>query len=161
MAKTAEEHEIIVCKDTLPNAPTIIAIIAVNIRTVFWSGTPIKVGWVYGLRVDEDYQRKGIGMVLSAELERRCRERSVSMLHLTVNLENEKAISLYTNLGYQHASNQAPATKFLTRERRVSDDLLVVQMVPEAAAVLAIMNYENMDMSPAPSTMDGFLKLIS
>jgi hypothetical protein len=91
-------------------------------------------------------------MALSAELERRCRERSVSMLHLTVNLENEKAISLYTSLGYQHGSNWAPVTKFHTKEQSVSEDLLVVQIAPEAAAALATMHYEKTDMSPAPST---------
>jgi hypothetical protein len=83
------------------------------------------------------------------------------MLHLTVNLENEKAISLYKNLGYQHASDRAPVTKFLTGEERVSENLLVVQIAPEAAAALATMNYGKMDMSPAPSTRDGFLKLVS
>ena len=57
MAKTAEEYDIIVGEDKSQYPPTIIAVVVVNIRTVFWSGTPIKVGWVYDLRVDGAHQR--------------------------------------------------------------------------------------------------------
>ena len=93
MAKTAEVHEIIVAEEKSSNPPTVIGVVLVNIRTVFWSGTPMKVGWVYGLRVDQSHQREGIGTLLSNELELRCRKRGVSKIILSVNLDNKKAFS--------------------------------------------------------------------
>jgi predicted N-acetyltransferase YhbS len=61
-ARVAEDHEIVVCE--LQN--NVVAVVLINIQTVVWKEALIKVGWVYGLRVDQDYQRRGIGRCLSA-----------------------------------------------------------------------------------------------
>lgn len=107
------------------------AVIVCNVRTVVWSGKPIKVGFVYGLWVHEDYQRQGIGTALSDELETPCSVRGVSMLYLTVNNDNGKARALYSRLGYRLASERAVRTKFLIANEPVSDAVLVVHMVTQ------------------------------
>jgi len=40
----AEENEIIVCEDNSNKENTVVAVIVCNVRTVVWSGKPIKVG---------------------------------------------------------------------------------------------------------------------
>eukprot|EP00978_Attheya_sp_CCMP212_P013994 scaffold35402_cov49-Attheya_sp.AAC.1 len=160
-AKTADDHEIVVCEDLEEDGSRrVIAVVAVNIRSVLWKGVTIRVGWVYDLRVDQDYQRQGIARVLSQDLERRCLEKGVSMLHLTVNLDNTKAKCFYQALGYQHASHRAPCTKFLVAEETLSTNVVVFQPNnPELAAVWIKEFYENIDM--APSNGNEFLKLLT
>lgn len=87
-ATVAEDHEIIVCE--IQN--NVVAVVLINIQTVFWNEAPIKAGWVYGLRVDQDYQRRGIGSRLSEEAERRCSGNGVSLLYLTVNVEMKRRV---------------------------------------------------------------------
>ena len=163
-AAGADENEIVVCCDKSDNdEETVVAVIVCNIRTVFWGRKPIKVGWVYGLRVHEDYQCQGIGTALSDELERRCRKRGVAMLYLTVNQDNEKAKSLYSKLGYQAASERSVRTKFLMAKESISDEVLVVStVVPEIAAEMTATCYDSIDLSPAgPSIKDGFMRIAS
>eukprot|EP00529_Nitzschia_sp_RCC80_P020904 CAMPEP_0113446722 /NCGR_PEP_ID=MMETSP0014_2-20120614/3860_1 /TAXON_ID=2857 /ORGANISM="Nitzschia sp." /LENGTH=407 /DNA_ID=CAMNT_0000337837 /DNA_START=133 /DNA_END=1356 /DNA_ORIENTATION=+ /assembly_acc=CAM_ASM_000159 len=156
MAKTANEYEIIVCQDNATNKQ-VVAVVVVNIRTVYWDhGTKLKVGWVYGLRVHEYYQNQGIGQAISAELEQRCLQRGVSLLHLTVNLDNSRARSLYKKLGYQDASDRAPVTKFLTNKSAMPKPFICIQIPPNAAANFMAEHYDQMDMSPT----DGFLNLV-
>lgn len=113
-AKLSDEHEIVVCHDTTRD--TVVGVIVVNIRKATWVGRESKVGWVYELRVDEDYQRQGIARALSNELETRCRQRGVVLLYLTVNLENTKAQALYQALGWKPASHRGAITKFLNNK---------------------------------------------
>ena len=88
-ARLYPEHEIVVCEDTA--TAKAIAVVVVTIKPVRYCGEALKVGWLFDLRVDEDYQRRGIGRALSEEVERRCAARGVAMLHLTVNRDNKKA----------------------------------------------------------------------
>ena len=155
MAKTAQEYEIIVCQDDASNGQ-VVAVVVVNIRTVYWGGTQLKVGWVYGLRVHEDYQNQGIGRAISADLEQRCLHRGVSMLHLTVNLDNSRARSLYKKNGYQDASDRGPVTKFLTNESVIPKHFISMQIPPDVAASFMAKHYDQMDMSPS----DGFSNLV-
>jgi len=151
----ADEHEIIVCQDTTWNK--VAAVICCHIRTVRWSGTSLKVGFVYGLRVHEDCQRQGIGTALSDELERRCRKRGVSMLYLSVNRDNDNAKSLYERLGYKLASERAVRTKFLTSREVVSEAMVVVPIENRTAAEgLTEERYASVDGSPS-----SFLPLFS
>ena len=91
-ARLYPEHEIVVCEDTA--TAKAIAVVVVTIKPVRYCGEALKVGWLFDLRVDEDYQRRGIGRALSEEVERRCAARGVAMLHLTVNRDNKKAKGL-------------------------------------------------------------------
>jgi len=154
-AKMAEDHEVVVCEVD----EKVIAVVLVNIQTVFWKQEFIKVGWVYGLRVDEDFQRRGIGTSLSKEAERRCFKKGVSLLYLTVNVENEKARALYKALGYQTASHRQQSAVFLTTREHVSTDVVVVRLLPEVAALLTSQYYDKKDLSL--SSRDNYVKLLN
>jgi ribosomal protein S18 acetylase RimI-like enzyme len=164
----AQEYEIIVVEDcqALPK-PRVVAVVACYIsRVSFGAATnsdsassdpnTIKAGWVYGLRVDEDYQRRGLGSALQEELERRCLERHVDMLYLTVNRDNKKAKSLYQALSYQHASHRSTTTKFLTSvtlpTSKDQNDIVVLNIthIPSAAAITA-QQYQDWQLCPVPA----------
>jgi GNAT superfamily N-acetyltransferase len=81
-ARLCDEHEIVVVADK-DAGDKVIAVVVVTILSVTYHGAAIKAGWLFDLRVDEDYQRQGIGRALSEEAERRCLARGVSMIHLT------------------------------------------------------------------------------
>ena len=81
-ARLCDEHEIVVVADK-DAGDKVIAVVVVTILSVTFHGAAIKAGWLFDLRVDEDYQRQGIGRALSEEAERRCLARGVSMIHLT------------------------------------------------------------------------------
>jgi len=170
-AKTgADDYEVIVCEvDDDDNGDEkkrkkIVAVVLINIQTVVWDdGSLMKVGWVYGLRVDQQYQRRGIGRRLSNEAERRCLDKGVSLLYLTVNVENEKARALYGALGYQPASRRKQSAVFLANKERApnddNDDIVVVRLSPDTAASLLCRHYDKTDLS-LPSR-DDYVKLLS
>lgn len=187
----SQEHEILVIEDNAPTLPRP-RVVAVVCCTINWVSPPAcgtttmvnKVGWVYGLRVDESYQRRGLGSALQAELERRCRAVYVDMIYLTVNDNNVKAKSLYRALGYHHASHRKTSTKILhnvnngghptDNTTEGGDDVLVVRMTDaNAAAAIITQRYKDCDLCPIslnyshsshnsnnPNSMqDGFVKL--
>mmetsp|Transcript_33305 Transcript_33305/g.38577 ORF Transcript_33305/g.38577 Transcript_33305/m.38577 type:complete len:546 (-) Transcript_33305:180-1817(-) len=187
----SQEHEILVIEDNAPTLPRP-RVVAVVCCTINWVSPPAcgtttmvnKVGWVYGLRVDESYQRRGLGSALQAELERRCRAVYVDMIYLTVNDNNVKAKSLYQALGYHHASHRKTSTKILhnvnngghpnDNTTEGGDDVLVVRMTDaNAAAAIITQRYKDCDLCPIslnyshsshnssnPNSMqDGFVKL--
>ena len=155
-AKTAPDYEILVCEDTKKSS--IAAVVAIDIRTNMVQGVPCKVGWLYDLRVDQDYQRQGIAMALSAEAEERCRQKDVDMLYLTVWKKNEKAKKLYQALGYQDASSRSPCSKMLMGHERLPSDMVAVRLQPGLAACLTAEYYGTKDMSLA--SVDDYQSLL-
>lgn len=118
-ANTVPERELLVCQDV--ENGRLVAVICCHIREAIWhKNDRIRIGWVYGLRVDKDYQRRGIARALSTELEDRCRERGVSLLYLTVNRENLKARARYETFGWKTASERQPVAKILIKQNEVS-----------------------------------------
>ena len=154
-ARVAEDCEVVVGE--VEN--NVVAVVLVNIQTVYWDGTLIKVGWVYGLRVDQEYQRRGIGRRLSEEVERRCLEKGLSMLYLTVNVENERARALYKSLGYQPASHRQQSAVFLTVREHVPSDTVVVPISHETAALCTSQYCDKTDLSLP--TREAFANLLS
>jgi ribosomal protein S18 acetylase RimI-like enzyme len=174
----SQEYEIIVCEDT--EAKRVVATVACHISRVSFSSSSSsttndeKVGWVHGLRVDESYQRRGLGTALQQELERRCLARHVNMLYLTVNNDNQKAKSLYRALSYQHASHRSSSTKFLMKAKEFGgDEVLVVRLTDvNLAAAITAQHYKDCDLCPVPAAankrstplgmvQDGFVELFN
>ncbi len=58
-------------------------------------------GMVYHLAVQAHYRRKGIGVVLMEELEKRLKAKGCLRTYLLVTHENSEAIKFYENLGWQ------------------------------------------------------------
>ena len=62
---------------------------------------------VFDLRVEESYQRKGIGRAITAEAEAQAEARGVTFLYLSVNNDNRKARALYQSMGWVPGSRRA------------------------------------------------------
>ena len=104
---------------------TICGVVAVAIKEATVHGCVRKCGFVFDLRVSKQFQRRGIGSLLTAEAETRCEQMGVSFLYLSVNNDNRKAKKLYARAGWLHASSRA----------LVMQPLLLPQPVPPAATV--------------------------
>jgi GNAT superfamily N-acetyltransferase len=127
---------------------TIIAVVLINIQTVWFHEQLLRAGWVYGLRVDQDYQRQGIGTRLMQEAERRCIQKDVALLYLSVNTENAKARAFYNALGYQPASTRLhSAVILMNEEKKCSDSFVVVRISAGLAAVLMRRHYHNQNLA--------------
>lgn len=62
-----------------------------------WDG---RRGWVHHLAVHPDYQRRGLGQALMADLEQRFAALGVPIVNLLVYCENSAAMAFYERLGY-------------------------------------------------------------
>ena len=80
--------------------------ICVGLKDAFVHGRQRRCGFVFDLRVDERWQRRGIGAALAREAERRSAMRGAEWLYLSVNRDNKKATKLYTKLGWSAASTR-------------------------------------------------------
>ena len=58
------------------------------------------------MRVDPDYQRRGYGRRIAAELERRARDRGVQCVVLDTRPSQTAARGLYESLGYEEAARE-------------------------------------------------------
>ena len=83
-------------------------------------------GFLFDLRVDGGYQRRGIGRALSHEAEAASAARGATYLYLSVNGTNQKSRSLFNSMGWRPAS----------RRCLVFRPLLLPQKVAAAAASL-------------------------
>mmetsp|Transcript_4732 Transcript_4732/g.14042 ORF Transcript_4732/g.14042 Transcript_4732/m.14042 type:complete len:414 (-) Transcript_4732:58-1299(-) len=77
--------------------------------------------YVFGLRVDEQWQRRGIASRLSAAVEAACLERfGVDYFYLSVNGSNAVARGFYESRGYALASVRKPVVTILRAPRAAS-----------------------------------------
>lgn len=164
-ARLVDEYEIVVAEDTSLSPSKVIAAAVVTITSVTYAGSPTKVGWLFDLRVDEDYQRQGLGRALSDEVEKRCLARGVGMLHLTVNRDNTKAKALYKKLGFQDMSLRAPRVAVMHRPAKLRRDFIVLRLwgtkpAVSLAARLTAAAYRDVEMCPNPAE-HGFTELLS
>lgn len=163
-AKAAQfdQHLILVCVDSA-SAGAVCGVIAVAVKTVYVSGAPTRAGYVFDVRVDEKYQRRGIGSALSAAVEQRCKAAPyhVSYLYLSVNADNAKAKALYTNFGWRVASGRRLEGTLLLSEQLASpsDSAIaargggVRKLPPEEAIPLVSAAYTGKDLA---LTQQGF-----
>ena len=98
-----EKHLLLVVVDK----EVVCGVVAVAIKRVFVHGAVQPCGFVFDLRVSEQYQRRGIGAALTSEAEARAEKMGVTYLYLSVNNENKKARALYATQGWNKASSRA------------------------------------------------------
>ena len=143
-----------------PYMAQVIAVVLINIQTVWFHQQSQKAGWVYGMRVDQDYQRHGIGTRLLQKAQQRCMEKDVALLYLSVNRENDKARAFYNALGYQHASQRLHSAVLLIKEEEskcAKDEFVVVRISADLGAFLTKRHYDKRDL--ALSTLEAFQEL--
>lgn len=64
-------------------------------------------GWgVYGFAVDPPWQGQGIGRDLLRRVCRDAHDAGVARVHLEVSVENDRALGLYTSLGFAHEATE-------------------------------------------------------
>ena len=84
----------------------ICGVVAVGVKRAHVHGAQHLCGFVHDLRVHPSRQGRGIGRLLTMELEARCRARGVDVLYLSVNRDNRRARRLYSRVGYTAASSR-------------------------------------------------------
>lgn len=92
----------------------ICGVVNLGIKTVKIGKRPVKMGYLFDLRVDTDYQGDGIGFTLSDELEKMARTKGCEAIYLSVNSNNGQAIKLYHKMGYTDVSLRKLAFKILS-----------------------------------------------
>jgi len=108
---------ILVVEDTTKSY--VCAVVCVTVKTVFWEGTERKVAYLFDLRVDENYQRNGLGQKLCERVQQWCTDQGAAQIYLSVNSDNKKALALYAKLGYTQMSVRGPFMQLLWRELSV------------------------------------------
>ena len=110
-ASQFDDHSIIVaqCRDT----KTIAGCVCLGVKHITYKNTQHTIGYLFDLRVREDYQRCGIGKRLSGEVEARLWARGADFVYLSVNSDNARAQKLYEVLGYSVCSRRTPFSDVL------------------------------------------------
>lgn len=153
-----ESHVLLVCFDSACDA--VCGVIVCAIKTVTVHGQERRIGFVSDLRVDEKYQRQGIGEALAQEVEARASAQGVTFLVLSVNNDNRKAKQLYSKLGWHMASARnlsfRPLLSLPADPSR--GKILVEQLEHEAALSLTAKHYGKRDLG---LTAQEFRRLFS
>ncbi|EKX47137.1 hypothetical protein GUITHDRAFT_107048 [Guillardia theta CCMP2712] len=85
----------------------LVGVVNLGIKDVYLKGKLAKIGYVFGLRVSEKHQGRGIGMKLMQEVEFAGKAAGCSHLILTTNRDNKNARRLFEdNLGYSCMSDR-------------------------------------------------------
>lgn len=96
------DHILLVVVDSQNHV--VCGVVAVAIKCAYVHGKARTCGYVFDLRVDERYQRQGIGAALTTEAEAQCKVRGVELLYLSMNKDNRKARALYEQQSWELAS---------------------------------------------------------
>ena len=140
--------------------------ICVGLKDAFVHGRQRRCGFVFDLRVDERWQRRGIGAALAREAERRSAVRGAEWLYLSVNRDNAKATGLYSKLGWSAASTRRLLfTPLLLPPRCASADSRAVaagggirRCSAEEGAALVARHFAARDLGPSSKEVDAFSK---
>ena len=117
---------VLVCEDTTRGG-AVVGVIEVVLAEMHVHGARHwRGGFLFDLRVDGGYQRRGIGRALSHAAEAAGAARGAAYLYLSVNGTNQKSRSLFNSMGWRPAS----------RRCLVFRPLLLPQKVAAAAASL-------------------------
>jgi ribosomal protein S18 acetylase RimI-like enzyme len=112
-------HILLVCEDPEKDN-AVCGVIAVAIKRLWAHGEDVLCGYVFDLRVDSSYRRRGIGLQLAHAVERRAAALGVSYMYLSVNGSNKVAIHLYSRMGFVHASHRSLLFRPLVLPARAS-----------------------------------------
>jgi len=104
-ARQFSAHLIFVCEDVRAGS-AICGVIAVAIKQLWAHGEEVLCGYVFDLRVDSAYRKRGIGSSLTVAAETGAKDLGVKYFYLTVNGSNLVAQKLYTRLGWVRASRR-------------------------------------------------------
>jgi len=102
----------------------IAGVVCVGLKDVTLYGVKMRIGWLFDLRVDEDFQRKGIGARLNTMAETASAKDGAAIMFLSVNGDNTKAKAMYKKIGYVHASKRAPPMTILIKKAEEKKGLL-------------------------------------
>lgn len=147
-AKQYDEHIIRVVEDRASNN-RLVGVGCAVLKMVRIKSEVCKVGYVFDLRVDEDYQSHGVGKTLTHQIEEACESRGAKFLYLTVNANNTKAKALYRKRGFVHASHRAPSMSLLVHPQRadIDDDIIVERISVEEALQMTETYYKHSDLA--------------
>lgn len=81
--------------------------VCIGIKGVWLRGSLRKVGYLFDMRVHEEYQRRKIGMQLYRAAENALIESGAAAVYLSVNSTNKKARAFYDRNGYAICSQRA------------------------------------------------------
>lgn len=146
-AKQYEDHVIRVVEDEA-NGNRLVGVCCAALKKAIVHSEKCIIGYIFDLRVDEDYQGYGIGLELSSQIEAECAHRGAKFLYLSVNSTNTKALSLYKKTGYEHASYRSPALQLLLYEEEEPSDITVETLAVDEALQLTVEAYKNSDLTP-------------
>ena len=96
---------VLVCEDTTRGG-AVVGVIEVVLAEMHVHGAARRGGFLFDLRVDGGYQRRGIGRALSHEAEAASAARGAAYLYLSVNGTNQKSRSLFNSMGWRPASRR-------------------------------------------------------
>jgi len=77
------------------------------------SGEEVKAAYFFGLKVDEQFQRLGLGTQLIKAAEKICEQEGATLFYVSVNDSNNRSKGLFQKLGYTHSSNRCLTMQFL------------------------------------------------
>ena len=147
-ARQYEDRAILVAEDD-EGSGSIVGVVCAAIKACHVRGTEQKVGYIFDLRVHEEYQGRKIGSQLSKAIEQECIQKGCALLYLSVNKDNVKANSLYRKHGWVHASPRSPSIDVLISPIRMEDPTVAVEKVTTAKAIeLTEQGHRDADMRP-------------
>ena len=104
-----QSHEYfgIVLEDrTLKEEVKLIGMIFLTIRNVIYQNKEIKIGHIHSLRVDKEYRRFGLAAKLVEALEKKAKDRGVTMIEAFAPKDSSPGVKLYEKLNYRHDFTQ-------------------------------------------------------
>lgn len=153
--KQFDDHILLCCEDK-SNHGHICAVVAVAIKTAWVHGCQQRCGFVFDLRVEETYQRRGIGREITKEAERQAEARGCTYLYLSVNNDNKKARALYTSAGWTLASRRCLIFRpllFIPHAPKADAEVVasIVRLDPTEALTLLAAHFAKRDLGLSAS----------
>jgi len=86
----------------------VIGVVSGAVKAVYYDNRPITAGYIFDLRVHDEYRRKGVGLALAQEMEKRLLAKGAALLYAAVYVGNRPAEALFRGeLGYKIATRKA------------------------------------------------------
>lgn len=124
----------------------VIGLISGALKAVYYDNKPITAGYLFDLRVHDEYRRQGAGLALAQEMEKRLIAKGAALLYAAVYVGNRAAEALFRgDLGYKIATRKAIHIEDLSPK---SHTTALISVPPQEAESHLSSFYADKDLTP-------------
>lgn len=124
----------------------VVGVISGAVKTAYYDNAPVRTGYVFDLRVHDEYKRQGVGTALVKAMEKRLAVKGAELIYAVIYVKNKPAEMMFRgDLGYKIATRKTVHVEETVAKNKSPMPLIQVDRKEAEAHLLGF--YKDKDLS--------------